>query len=250
MKKHSLIILLFILAFSISHLSSQDTDTLKKRPSTFGITLTMENAFGFYPVVYGSIGISPKLDFTFYGAFWTNPSFGFPQTTFSSDLWLENSFGIGFNALDGQAYINPSLGFTHGKFLSGGDQSVAFEGLVPSLSLYYYPGNFDSEIYFSFYTHLRDEVTDPINRSTADMIFYWLTPGYWVSKSFCFGVHYEGLYLKFGEGEFDSSYQWLGPFIKFRINDIYDFRFMAGPNLKKGVYADEFYKLTANFPLN
>ena len=56
--------------------------------------------------------------------------------------------------------------------------------------------------------------------------------------------------MKFGEGDFESSYQWLGPFIKLRVHDKYDFRFMAGPNLKEGVYADEFYKLTVNIPMN
>lgn len=229
--------------------TTQEEASSNTRPSTFGISLTMENAFGFYPVIYGSLGLSSTLDLTFYGAMWTNPSFGLPQTTFSSDLWLENGFGIGFNALNGNAYVNPAVGFTHGKFLSGGDESVAFEGIVPSLSLYIYPGNVDTEVYFALYQHLRDEVSDPINRSTAGVIFYWLTPGYWLNNKISFGIHYEGLFLKYGEGDYESSYQWLGPYIKLRTRDKYDFRFMAGPNLKEGVYAQEFYKLTANIPL-
>ncbi|MCB0668204.1 MAG: hypothetical protein KDC80_20400, partial [Saprospiraceae bacterium] len=206
--------------------------------------------FGFYPVVYGSIGLNSTLDLTFYGAFWTNPSFGLPPTTYSSDLWLENSFGIGFNAFGGSAYINPSLGFTHGKFLSGGPESVAFEGVVPSLAVYLNKGALDTEIYLSVYQHLRDEVVDHVNRSTADFLFYWLSPGFWLSKSFALGVHFEGLFLKFGEGDLESSYQWLGPYIKLRSKSKYDFRFMAGPNLKEGFYAKEFYKLIANIPLN
>ncbi|MDH3648817.1 MAG: hypothetical protein OEQ53_03995 [Saprospiraceae bacterium] len=242
--------LVFAIVLLPGQATTQQEASSDIRTSTFGITLTMDNAFGFYPVIYGSLGLSSTLDLTFYGAMWTNPSFGFPQTTFSSDLWLENSFGIGFNALSGEAYINPSLGFTHGKFLSGGDESVPFEGLVPSLSLYIYPGNLDAEVYFSLYQHLRDEVSDPINRSTADMIFYWLTPGYWLSSKVSIGVHYEGLFLKFGEGDFESSYQWLGPYVKLRTKGKYDFRFMAGPNLKEGVYAKEFYKLSSNIPLN
>lgn len=235
-----------LLFFSLQAQPNSSTDSTS---STFGITLIQENAFGFYPVVYGTIGLSPDLDLTFYGAMWTNPSFGFPQTTFSSDMWLENSFGLGFHAMDGIIYINPSIGFTHGKFLSGGNESVAFEGIVPSLSLYMNQGFFESEVYISIYTHLRDEVTDPINRTTAGMLFYWFTPGFWVSHSISLGMHYEGLFLKFGEGPLDSSYQWLGPYIKIRTKGKYDFRFMAGPNLKKGVYADEFYKLTVNIPL-
>ena len=241
----SLIVILPCLGYG-----QEEEATTETRASTFGISLIQENAFGFYPVVYGSIGLSDQIDFTFYGAFWTNPSFGFPQTTFSSDLWLENSFGIGFPAFGGNAYINPSLGFTHGKFLSGGDQSVAFEGIVPSLSLYFTPGKMDTEIFIGLYQHLRDEVTDPINRSTADFLFYWLTPGFWVGNNVSIGAHYEALYLKFGEGDYESSYQWLGPYIKLRVNDKFEVKFAAGPNLKEGVYADEFYKLSTNIPLN
>ncbi len=227
----------------------QEQSTSSLRPSTFGISFTMENAFGFYPVIYGSLGLSSSVDLTYYGALWTNPSFGFPQTTFSSDLWLENSIGLGFPILDGNAYINPSLGFTHGKFLSGGDQSVAFEGLVPSVAFYLHPGDWETEIYFSLYQHLRNEVTDPQSRSTADFIFYWFTPGYKVSNNVSLGLHFEGLFLKFGDGDYDSSYQWLGPYLKFKSKGKYEFRFSAGPNLKKGIYADEFYKLSTNIPL-
>lgn len=247
MKYYCLLSAIILLPFQAI---TQEESSSSTRPSSFGITLIMENAFGFYPVVYGSLGLSSTLDLTFYGAFWTNPSFGLPQTTYSSDLWLENSFGIGFNVLNGDAYINPSLGFTHGKFLSGGDESVAFEGIVPSLSLYFYPGKMDTEVYVSLYQNLRDEVSDPINRTTANMIFYWLTPGFWISDKISVGMHYEELYLKFGEGSFESSYQWLGPYIKLRTRGKYDFRFIAGPNLKEGVYAKEFYKLSTNIPLN
>lgn len=245
----NLYFLLFSLILSLQVFSQEETLS-ETRPSRFGVTLIQENAFGFYPVIYGSVGLSSKLDLTFYGVFWTNPSFGFPQTTFSSDLWLENGIGVGFNALNGKMYINPALGFTHGKFLSGGDESVAFEGIIPSLSMYLNTSKLEGEIYLSLYQHLRDEVTDPVNRSTADFLFYWLTPGVLINDKISFGVHFEALYLRFGESDFESSYQWLGPYVKFRIHNKYDFRFMAGPNLKEGVYANEFYKLTTNITLN
>ncbi len=247
MKRISVFPFLLMLCFNV--LAQQESNG-DGRPSTFGVTLTMENAFGFYPVVYGSIGLSSNLDFTYYGVMWTNPSFGLPQTTFSSDLWVETSFGLGFSGLNGILYVSPSLGFVHGKFLSGGDESVAFEGIVPSLSLYLNHKNLESEVYVSLYQHMRDEVTDPINRSTADALFYWLTPGCWLSDKVAIGLHYEGLFLKFGTGEFESSYQWLGPYIKFRTKGKYDFRFMAGPNLKEDVYSKHFYKLTTNIPLD
>lgn len=236
-----------ILFFAVQGIAQEEVNE-EVRESTFGLTLTMENAFGFYPVIYGSVGLSPSLDLIYYGVMWTNPSFGLPQTTFSSDLWIENGFGLGFHILDENIYVNPSIGFGHGKFLSGGDQSVAFEGIIPSLSLYISPGNMDTEVYFSLYRHLRDEVTDPVNRATSDFIFYWITPGYWVSKNFSMGVHYEAVYLKYGDFDYESSYQWLGPYIKIKSKGKYEFRFAAGANLKEGIYADEFYKITTNIP--
>lgn len=248
MKKSIFVFVIFLSFYLNSYTQSESYPSVKQ--SSFGVTLHMENASGFYPVVYGSLGLTSKLDFTFYGVFWTNPSFGLPQTTFSSDLWLENSFGLGFHALNGDVYINPALGFTHGKFLSGGDESVMFEGIVPSLSLYFSPGKMDTEVYFSYYTNLRDEVTDFVNRSTAGMIFYWITPGFWVSNRVSIGAHFESINFKFGEGKFESYYQWLGPYIKFRTTGHHEFRFMAGPNLKEGFYAKEFYKLTTNINLN
>ena len=244
------LIVIILICWSVFAVYSQNPESDEARNSNFGITFNMENAFGFYPTFYGSIPLNQNLDLTFYGVMWTNPSFGLPQSTYSSDLWLEQSIGLGFNAFNDQVYISPSLGFTHGKFLSGGDQSVAFEGIVPSLSVYLNPGSFDMEIFLSLYQHFRDKVSDPVNRSTADMLFYWLTPGFWVSRNVSIGIHYEGLFLKFGEGSFDSSYQWLGPYIKLRTKSQYDFRFMAGPNLKEGIYANEFYKLTVNVPMN
>ena len=48
----------------------------EERPSTFTISISQENAFGFYPAIFGSFGLSEKSDFTYYSIFWTNPSFG------------------------------------------------------------------------------------------------------------------------------------------------------------------------------
>ena len=240
MKKN--FITLFFLLFAC--LIYAQTEESSERPSTFAISVSQENAFGFYPAVFGSFGINESSDFTYYGIFWTNPSFGMPQTTFSSDLWMETGFGYGFDALNGTAYINPSLGFTHGKFLSGGSESVAFEGYVPSAIAYFFPGSFDGEVYIGYYGHLRSEGAD-----TYDFLFYWFYPGFWVSDKVSIGIHYEGLFLKYATNNMESAYQWLGPYIKLYLDQKYSIRFSAGPNLKKGVYASEFYKLSVYIPL-
>ena len=240
MKKYLFSIAILLFAFTVSAQSEE----AEERPSTFAISVSQENAFGFYPAIYGTFGLNQSSDFTYYGIFWTNPSFGLPQTTFSSDLWLETGFGYGFDAFNGTAYVNPALGFTHGKFLSGGEQSVAFEGIVPSAIAYFYPGSFDGEAYIGYYGHMRKE-----SENTYDFLFYWVYPGFWVSDKVSLGIHYEGLFLKAGQGKLESAYQWLGPYIKLYIDSKYTFRFSAGPNLKSGVYADEFYKLSVYIPL-
>jgi hypothetical protein len=234
----------FIIVLLFTYSVYAQTEKPPERASTFAISISQENAFGFYPAVFGSFGLNESSDFTYYGIFWTNPSFGLPQTTFSSDLWLETGFGYGFDALNGTAYINPSLGFTHGKFLSGGTESVAFEGYVPSVIAYFFPGSFDGEIYIGYYGHLREE-----SANTYDFLFYWFYPGIWVSDKVSIGIHYEGLFLNYGQTKLESAYQWLGPYIKLYLDQKYSFRFSAGPNLKEGVYASEFYKLSVYIPL-
>jgi len=222
----------------------------EERPSSLSISVSMENAFGFYPAVYGSFGLNDKMDFTYYGVFWTNPAFGMPAVNFSSDLWLESGVGLGFDALGGTAYINPSLGFTHGKFLSGGEESVLGDGIVPSVIAYFFPGKFDGEVYFGYYRHLRDESPDSSAPNTSDFLFYWVYPGIWVSEKISIGIHYEGLFLNYGQTEMESYYQWLGPYIKFQMNSAF-FRFSAGANLEEDeYYSREFYKLSVYLPLD
>lgn len=232
---------------------AQTAEESSERPSTFALSISQENAFGFYPGIFGSFGLNESSDITYYSLFWTNPSFGQPQTTFSSDLWLETGMGYGFDAMNGTAYVNPSLGFTHGKFLSGGDESVAFEGIVPSVIAYFFPGSFDGEIYIGYYGHLRDE-TPSANASpnTYDFLFYWFYPGIWVSSRVSLGIHYEGVFINYGQTELESAYQWLGPYIKLYADGKYTFRFSAGANLVESVnypYAGEFYKVSVYIPL-
>ena len=245
MKIVYLVIIMSLISFT--GISQETSDN--ERPSTFSLSLSMENAFGFYPAVFGSFGLNSSSDFTYYGMFWTNPSFGLPSSTYSSDLWLEHGFGLGFDALGGYAYINPSLGFTHGKFLSGGSESVVFDGIVPSIMFYYYPGSFTTEVYIGLYQHLRDE-SDGAN--TFDFFYYYTYPGISLSDHIAIGVHYEGLFLSYAKGGLESSYQWLGPFIKITESEKFSFRISGGANLADNInypYSKDFYKLSVLIPL-
>ena len=50
-----------ILTLISLHVSAQEEASSESRSSTFGITLIQENAFGFYPVIYGAEPISARL---------------------------------------------------------------------------------------------------------------------------------------------------------------------------------------------
>ena len=209
--------------------------------STFSIALNQDNAFGFAPAVYGSFGIKENLDFTYYGIFWTNHAY----TNEGGDAWTETGIGVGFPALDGKAYINPSLGFTHGSLLSNSPSGSFGEGIVPNVVAFYADDKLETELYFGYYKALRD------GGVSADFILYWAYPGYVFSNKFSAGLHYEQFHLTRDDtGLSENQYQWLGAYVKFTSGDKYTFRFSFGDNLNDNpLYSGSFYKLGVFIPL-
>ncbi len=195
---------------------------------------------GFHPVFLGHVGLKPKLDLTFYTTFWTNPSFGsFEQ---GNDLWLETGVGLGIKALDGKLFINPSIGITSGKFLSGASQTMLAEGIVPSLFMLYNNKRFEFEFYLSHYKSVRNG-----GDVTKDFLLNWIVPGVKVHKGFSVGAYYEQFVLtRITEGDPHSVYQWLGGYAKMNIGKGHFLRFAAGKNLHTADgTAPEFYKFSA-----
>lgn len=223
-------IILSILFFHVQQLVAQN--------STFSVALNQDNAFGFAPAVYGSFGIKENLDFTYYGIFWTNHAF----TNNGAGTWTETGIGLGFPALDGKAYINPSLGFTHGSLLSNGTKEGGNfgEGIVPSFVTYYTGDKLETEIYLGYYKALRD------GGISSDYLFYWVYPGYIFSDKFAAGIHYEQFYLTRDDiGGSENQYQWLGAYVKFTADNTHTFRFSMGENLANNeFYSTNFYKLS------
>ena len=221
----------------ISSLVYSQDETQSKQPS-FSMLINQDNAFGFYPQILGTLPINEKLDFSFYSIFWSNASYGSPEL--GSDLWTEMGVGLSFGALKNKLTLNPSIGFTHGKLLSGGEEGVPFEGIVPSMVGFYNSGNFESELFISYYKSLRKEGPE-----TSDYILYWAYPGIVVSKYISLGAHYEGFALtRSTSGNREMLYHWLGASVKFNIDDAYTLRFSSGTNLKEGDYSSGFYKLS------
>ncbi len=212
--------------------------------SSFEVFLNQDNAFGFYPKVSGSFKLIDNINLSFYGIFWTNPSFG--NSFDGTDTWLETGLGVQFLALADRIKINPFVGFTHGKVLSDNFEAILAEGIVPGLSIQFLDNRFEVEGFFSYYKALKSK-----GRDSGDYLLYWLLPGVVINPNISVGVHYEGYdQIRIAEGEANIRYQRFGGYAKFTIRDKYFFRFSAGTNsVEDSKYAKNFYKLTVGITL-
>lgn len=236
---------LFILTIGIigCSLNLQAQEVEEPQKTTFAVNLIHNSVAGFYPVFLGSIGVKENLNLTFYSVFWTNPSFG--TLAAGNDLWLETGLGLGFNLLDNKLLLNPSLAFTHGKFLSGGETTALAEGVVPSVMAIYNSDVFELEVYVAQYQAIRK--MGPISR---DFLLNWVVPGVKLTKHFSAGAYYEQFVLtRVTEGNPESIYQWLGAYAKVTVNKGHTIRLAAGKNLyTDSGTADEFYKISVLMP--
>lgn len=211
--------------------------------SSLTLVINQDNAFGFYPAVFGNIGVNEQSGVTFYGIFWTNTSFGTPATV--TNLWTEVGVGWNWGALDGRWQINPSLGITNGRLLSGGAQGVVGDGIVPGLTSFYLSGRFEVELFGAYYKALRRK--GPI---TADYALYWIYPGVRFSRSFSAGFQAESFrILRTDAGDPGALYTWVGAYVKATVKETWSLRFSAGLNFKKDSdYSPEYYKLNLVMP--
>ncbi|MEM8523092.1 MAG: DUF6733 family protein [Bacteroidota bacterium] len=210
----------------------------QEKASGIAINFVQNSVGGFFPVFLGHVNIKPNLNFTWYNIFWTNASFGTLEA--GKDLWLEHGVGLGFSALDGKLYINPSLGLTHGKFLSGGESTVVGDGIVPSVFSLYNQGRFESEFYLAYYKSLRKEGT-----VTRDFILNWAAAGAKINNHLSIGGFYEQFVLtRVTEGDPTSIYQWLGGYVKVPFGSGHFVRLAAGNNLfNRNEIGEDFYKV-------
>lgn len=233
MKSSSPLLVLLFLSFSLA-LTAQD----QEKASSMTLVLNQDNAFGFYPAIFGNFGVSEQSSATFYSLFWTNASFGSAATV--SDLWTEVGLGWSWNLLDGRWLINPTLGLTNGKLLSGGAQGVIGDGIVPGLTSFYLDDNFEVEVFAAYYKALRRE--GPV---TSDYALYWIYPGVRFSKAFSAGFQAESFrLLRTDGGDPAVLYTWAGVYAKVTVKETWSLRFSGGLNFKEGsAYSREYYKL-------
>lgn len=234
------ILLISIVLLSISSIFAQETEK-KKSKTTFAIMPIHNSGAGFNNVFLGSFELKPRTKLTFYSVFWVNPSFG----NQGKDLFLETGVGLGFASKDGKLFVNPSLGFGHGKLLSQTAGTKIAESFIPSLFAIYNSGRFEFETYHAYYMSLRGE------GSSQDLMLNWVIPGFKVSNSFSLGGFYEHLgQTRVDTGDTKTLYQFLGGYVKATLNNGVWFRFAFGPNISNDkLNADEFYKIQAFIPL-
>ena len=225
--------------FSQNELKKEDP------PEAFAIQLSQDNAFGFLPSATGSFPMGKDWSFTFYGNFWTNPFYG-TNTTGSIDLWMETGIGAATVKNSGRWLINPSIGLTNGKLLSGGQNGVFGDGIVPNLFSFYKDNQWECEFYAGYYKSLRGKNT------SSDFVLAWLMPGFCVNKNVSFGLHFEEFYLtRTAGGDAQNLYQMAGGYVKFTIAERYWLRFSGGKNFVKkenGGYSTSFYRMTVGIP--
>src|SRR5688572_25781964 len=177
--------IVFIVFFSIFAMA-QPVDSLPQIDnSAFSLQINQDNTFGFFPMIFGSIGME-KFDLTIYAIFWTTSAFANED---GSGSLVETGLGLGFTK--GNWYINPMLGFTSGIFTNGRNANgvgrpTVSESIVPGATVFFKNEKLESEVFIAYYRNLREEISPQTN-----YLFVWWLPGFRFNRYFSSGLHYE-----------------------------------------------------------
>ncbi|MEO1015063.1 MAG: DUF6733 family protein [Pseudomonadota bacterium] len=219
------------------------------RGNSYTVTLNQDSFFGFYPAFNGLIPVSDNIDFSFYGIFWTRPSFGLSVGNTGDDLWTEFGVGANFHFLDGDLTVKPQVGLTNGALLSGGkindDGDVVgarfADGVVPSVTINYSGEKFEAEWYSGYYAAAQQRGGD----AALDFLHLWVNGGYKFGKYFSAGGHYELLQNSrntYPGGTTGVTYEWAGAYVQFSLPEGFFARFTGGAEIQDNSPGD-FYKL-------
>jgi hypothetical protein len=179
--------------------------------SSFTLSLGQDSYFGFYVTGSGSYSLSKQASITFYTNYWANPAFGTAST--GTDFWTELGGGVSFSLCGQRLVVNPSLGFTYGKALSGGERGVLGDGIVPSLTATLSRSRAEINAGIVWFKALRKE--GPV---TVDYVWAWFAPGRKINQRVTAGIHLEEFYLSRMTAERPKHlYQWVGPYLQYNF---------------------------------
>jgi hypothetical protein len=252
MKKFFLILVLVLVSFfALNTLKSEETKT----PTSLIISLNQDPAFGFYPMFWGSYGLSEKIALTTYGIFWTQDALAGKNG--GLNLLTEIGVGVNFTLLDGALNINPAIGLGNGNFQSGGGRAIVGDNIVPQVGITYTNGDFSVYAASVNWINLRKESKVTNN---YDLFEYSVNPMYSYNKYFALGLTYDRfLYIDHTPKEdvTYTSYDWIGPTFKLTFNSGASATFSAGVDFQdydnKNIADNDkilrdFYRLQVAFP--
>jgi len=220
---------------------AQDDDRLSA-----SVSYNTDAFFGPNPFAGLSYDTGKGYDLTFYGIAWGAGTGG------EWGNWTEFGFGVGFEAMGGDLYVNPQLGFTNGNLVSSGTagDGIVGDAIVPNLTLVYDTDEWEGNLYAGWYGELQDEA--PEGGTTLEYLHYWVNGGKKLADYFSIGVHFEELSLEGGSNvSSQDGYQWLGPYFQV-ANDTFSLRFSFGTDLTDdddSFSTSDFYKLQFAFSL-
>ena len=224
---------------------ANDDAQVEKEPEKGSLAINfLTNSFaGFHPAIFGNFPLKSGRPLTFYAVYWTNPAFG--NTDTGTDFWFEHGVGTVFKAFDNNLIINPSLGFSHGKLLSGSEGGVVGDGIIPSVFLLHDSNKFNVQFYLAYYKSLRS------GEVSKDFIFNWVNPSVKLSKFFSVGLYYEQ-FVNTRDGDTGNSAtsinQWFGGSVRFSTGGGHSLMIALGKNFSD-VGAKEFHKISAFMPI-
>jgi hypothetical protein len=213
-------------------------------PATSGfVILKQDTFFGYHNIAGAGVELADGIAFTMYGILWTTPSFaaGAPS---GFGLWTEFGAGASFSLLDDTLGIAPQIGILNGVLLSSAGRGVAFEGIVPNVTVAYSGDLIQAELYAGYYLGLREESPNEAN----DFLHYWVNAGVKITEWLAIGAHFENLLQTRGGADGTNTlYAWLGPYVEISIDDVF-LRFSAGVDLQDrdaaqdGLQVGDFYQ--------
>jgi hypothetical protein len=228
-------IIILCLIFPFLHVQAQESN-----PSSLTINIGQDSYFGFYVSGYGTRELSKKTSLTFYSNYWANPAFG--NATTGTDFWTEVGTGLNFVLFKDKLNLNPTLGFTYGKVLSGGEKGVLGDGIVPAITGFFSDKYTETTFGAVWFKALRKE--GPV---TIDYYWLWISPGYKFNSLFTAGALLEDFYLSRMSGAKAANlYLWVGPFVQYTFPKGAFIKAAAGYD----AINDSFIKINISIPLS